>query len=98
YPNGYDRAAKSAQIMTESGKLLDFGCEGNRAFVRPSALALDRVYKSIYKLDELTLGLTVDGYLRSIQGSASAPFSLGELDGNIHELAPSQTVEFFSEQ
>jgi hypothetical protein len=97
YLDGYDRAAPQAQLMMESGKVYDFGCENTHAFARPSATQLDRVYKSAYKVDGKVFGLTLDGYVREIQGSASVPFSLGALDGQIHEIAPNQSYEFFGE-
>ena len=99
YPTGYDRAAKQAQLMTESGKVYDLGCNGTTAFLKPSATSLDQKYKSLYKVGALTLGLTTDGNLREISGSTSKPFSLGKgLDGQVHELMPNQAVEFYSER
>lgn len=97
YLTGYDRGAKTAQLMMESGAVMDLGCEGTRAFVRTSALRVDQKYKSVYKVGALTLGLTLDGNLREITGTGSRPFSLGALDGKITELAPNQSVDFFNE-
>jgi hypothetical protein len=97
YLTGYDRAAYTAQLMMESGKLFDIGCSNRQALLRPAQSQLDQVYKTVYRIGALTLGLTTDGNLREIQGSSSRPFSLGGLDGNIHELAPNQSVEFFGE-
>jgi len=99
YPNGYDRAAKTAQLMGESGRVYDVGCNGKRAFVQPSAISLDQKYKSLYKVGALTLGLTSDGFVREISGSTSKPFSLGRsLDGQIHEIMPNQAMDFFAER
>jgi hypothetical protein len=99
YPNGYDRAAKTAQLMTESGKVYDVGCNGNSAFVKASSITLDQKYKSLYKVGSLTLGLTSDGFVREITGSTSKPYSLGRsLDGQVHEIMPNQAIDFFSER
>jgi hypothetical protein len=98
YVNGYDRAAKSAQLMGESGKVYDIGCNGRTAFVQPSQITLDQKYKTLYKVGGVTLGLTTDGFLREITGSSSRPFPLGKgLDGQIHELMPNQALGFFAE-
>ncbi len=98
YPSGYDRAAKQAQLMTVTGKVYDLGCNGKTAFLTPSSTTLDQVYKSIYKVGGLTLGLTAEGSLREITGSTSRPFSLGAgLDGQVHEIMPNQSVGFFGE-
>lgn len=97
YPNGIDRAAKTVQLVMASGKLMDMGCSGTSAFLRGSAMTLDQKYKSIYKVGGLALGLTSEGMLREIQGNSSRPFSLGKLDGQIHEIAPNQSFSFFDE-
>lgn len=96
YPEGYDRAARSAQLMMESGKAYDFGCNGKRAFLQPSKSSYDQVYKSLYKVDGLTLGLTANGSLRELTGGGSQPFLPG-LDGRIQEIMPNQVVSFFEE-
>lgn len=99
YVNGYDRASKSAQLMTESGKVYDLGCNGTSAFLRASSTTLDLQYKSLYKVGSLTLGVTPDGNLREISGSTSRPYSLGRgLDGQVHEIMPNQAVDFYSER
>lgn len=98
YPNGYDRAAKTAQLMTQSGKVYDLGCSNNNPVLQLSSISLDQKYKSVYKVGQLTLGLTADGFLREIQGATSRAFTLGALDGNIHELVPNQAVDFFEER
>lgn len=98
YPNGYDRAVKMAHMVTESGKVMELGCESGRAFVRDSSVRLDQKYKSLYKVGAMTLGLTADGFVREISGSSSKPFSLGRgLDGNVHEIMPNHAVGFFAE-
>jgi hypothetical protein len=97
YPSGYDRAAKMALVTTQSGKVLEIGCNGTNAYAKDSTVTLDQKYKSIHKAGNLVLGLTMDGQLREIQGNSSRPFSLGGLDGNIVEIAPNQSVAFFAE-
>lgn len=99
YPDGYSRAAKTVQFTAESGRVYDLGCNAGRAFVKPSAISFDQKYKSIYKVGGLTLGLTMDGYVREITGNSSREFSLGKnLDGQIHEIMPNQVLDFFAER
>lgn len=98
YLNGYDRSAKQTQLMAESGKVYDLGCDGTTAFVRASSTTLDQKYKRIYKMDSLTLGLTTDGNLRQINGANSQPYSLGQgIDGQVRDIMPNQAVEFYAE-
>jgi len=99
YLSGYDRSAKQTQLVAQSGKIYDLGCNGTTAFLRASSTTLDQKYKRIYKVGALTLGLTMDGNLRSINGASSTAFSLGAgLDGQIHEIMPNQAVDFYSER
>lgn len=94
YPNGYDRAAASASLVTESGRVFDFGCQGTSAFVRPSNLTLDQPYKRIQKAGSDLVGLGQDGKLYKITGSSSSPISTS-LDGRIHDLVPYPSYSFF---
>jgi hypothetical protein len=98
YPNGYDRGARTAQLMTESGKVYDLGCSGGNPQLQFSSFTFDRKYKSMYKVGGLILGLTMDGFVREIQGTTSRPFALGGLDGNIYELMPNQAIDFYTER
>lgn len=99
YPNGYDRAAKSAHLMSDSGKVYEFGCPNTSSpSFTPSSITLDQKYTSVHKAGNLILGLTAEGSLREIQGASSRPFPLGALDGQIAELVPNQTIEFYGEQ
>lgn len=99
YPNGYNRAVKGAHLVMESGRVMELGCESNRAYVRDSSVRLDQKYKSLYKVGNLTLGLTAEGFVREISGTSSKAFSLGRgLDGNVHEIMPNQAVDFFAER
>lgn len=99
YLEGYDRAAKTAQLMMESGKLYDVGCSSTSSTVyQQSRTQLDQKYKSLYKVNGMVLGLTADGNLREIQGTSSRPFSLPGLDGKIFEIAPNSSFAFFGER
>ncbi|MGZ3654933.1 MAG: hypothetical protein ACXVCS_05245 [Bdellovibrionota bacterium] len=98
YTTGYDRSAKQTQLMTDSGKIYDLGCSGTKAFLKASATTLDQKYKHLYKVGALTLGLTTDGNLRSITGTTSKPYSLGKgIDGQVREIMPNQSVDFYAE-
>lgn len=98
YPSGYSRAARSALMIGDSGKVYEIGCTGTQAQIKPSTVTFDLKYKSVYKVENLVLGLTADGYLHEISGSTSKPYSLGDLDGQIHELVPNQAIDFFGEK
>ncbi len=95
YPNGYDRAVKSAHVAMASGKIFDMGCDGSgRAYLRASPLVLDQRYKRIHKAGTDVVGLTADGRLFKITGSTSTPLQTS-LDGRVYEIAPNQSVDFF---
>jgi hypothetical protein len=94
YPNGYDRAASSASIIMESGKVYDFGCQGTSAYLRQSSLVFDQPYKRIQKQGNDVIGLGKDGKLYKINGSTSTVLSTS-LDGRIYDLAPYQSFSFF---
>lgn len=96
YPNGYDRAAASASLIMESGKLYDFGCESGRGYLRPSSTTLDQVYKRIHKVGSDVIGVSKDGKLFKINGSTSTPISTS-LDGRVYEIAPNQSFKFFDQ-
>lgn len=94
YPNGYDRAASSAHLLMESGKIFEFGCSGGSPFLRASSVTFDQTFKRIYKAGNETVGLGQDGKLYRIQGSTSTPLSTS-LDGRIYELVPNNNYSFF---
>lgn len=95
YLNGYDRAATMAHLMMQSGRLYDIGCSSKSSpTLAPSSTSLDQVYKSLYKVGDLTLGLTMNGELRQVVGSSSRPFDVKGI-GAVREIAPNQTIDFF---
>ena len=97
YPDGYDRATYSAVLATESGALLDFGCNASKAFVSPSTLTFDQKYTRVLKVSNMVVGLTGDGRLFTISGSRSAPLQTS-LDGRVFDVAPTERVDFFEPQ
>lgn len=99
YPTGYDRASRVVQLLTQSGHMLEIGCDsGFNAFVRNSKMILDRPFKRVYKSGADILGLTTDGHLYRLSGEGnsltSTPLATSA-DGSIVELVPNQNVEFF---
>src|SRR5262249_33030297 len=94
YPNGYDRAAGSAYLLTTSGSVMEFGCENKKAFVRQASLTLDQKYKRVYKMGNTVLGLTNDGRLFQVNGTTSAPLQTS-VDGRVYEIAPTEGIQFF---
>lgn len=96
YPEGYDRGAKTAYVLMQSGNLFELGCSDfgkpflNRVLVR----LLDQPYKRVQKIGRDVLGLTPDGRLFKIENGQSTPVQTS-LDGRIHEIAPNTRSEFF---
>jgi len=95
YPNGVDRAARTVQMLTQDGSILDMGCDARGVgFVRASAFTMDQPFKRIYRSGQDVLGLSLDGHLFKVVGGVSTPYAT-QLDGQIHELVPMQTWAFF---
>lgn len=94
YPNGYDRAASSANIVMQSGRIMEFGCQGTTAFLRASNVTFDQSYKRMYKVGGSVLGLSNDGKLFRVTGNTSTQIRTS-IDGRISEIAPRQTYNFF---
>ncbi len=95
YPNGVDRAAQEVHLITESGSVLEVGCDQARtAFVRASALVLDQPFKRLYRSGDQVVGLTGAQQLFRLENGVSTPIST-DLDGQVFELAPLQTFTFF---
>ena len=97
YPTGYDRAAKSVNLTLESGKVATLGCNGSTPFLQDSNISYDRKFKSLYKVGDLTLGVSVDGDLLEVTSKGSRPYALPGLDGKAFDLVPNQAVDFFGE-
>lgn len=94
YPNGYDRAASSTFVLTDSGQVVEIGCNSNKGFVRAANLKLDQKYKRVYKVGSEVLGLSVDGRLFQINGATSTALPT-RADGKIFELIPNESYQFF---
>jgi hypothetical protein len=95
YPNGYSRDSYTVQLLTESGKALDIGCENKKASVKASNLRLDQPYSRIYKANGVVLGLS-NGKLYKIDGERSSGLQT-TIDGSISEITTQQTFEFFNQ-
>ena len=96
YPNGYDRAAASAMFVSESGQIMEFGCASGGAYVRASTTKFDQNYKRVQRAGNEVLGLTKDGRLFMINGATSSALQTSA-DGQIYELVPYQTYQFFDQ-
>jgi hypothetical protein len=94
YPNGYDRAAKAAQITTVGGDVFDIGCRGTTAFVTASATRLDQKYSRMYKVAGTVFGLNQTGELFNVEPNRSTILNLN-LPSKVIEIAPFQSYEFF---
>lgn len=93
--NGYDRVSRSSYVMTTSGDLYEFGCDTKAtASLKLSAVKLDQNYKRVHKVGDTLVGLTTDGHLFEIKNGKSTPI-VTAFDGQIYEIAPRQTFNFF---
>jgi hypothetical protein len=95
YPDGLDRGVETVQMLADNGTVQDIGCdEYGTAFIRASMLTLDQPFKRIYKMGTMVLGLSPDGHLFTISNGKSEPLNIS-LDGQIEEIAPTQSYGFF---
>jgi len=89
---GYNRAALSSFLATSSGKILEFGCQSLKPFLRASSVQLDRTFKRIHKVGNRLVGLS-EGSLYELSSNGSQLIR-SNLDGQIHEIAPRNRYEF----
>lgn len=94
YPNGYDRGSSKASLIMTSGRVFEMGCENKVGYVRAANIEFDQKFKRIHKAGNEIIGLTEDGRLHRINGARSTPL-VTAIDGQIHEMAPNQQVDFF---
>jgi hypothetical protein len=94
YPNGYDRVQRSNQLIMESGKVYEMGCNGTTPVLRDSGQRYDQAFKRMYRSGGETLGLGRDGKLYRVQGSTSSVVQTA-LDGRIHDFVSSESFSFF---
>ena len=94
YPNGYDRASKTAQFVSENGEIFDIGCKGTSPYLKLSPTRFDQKYSRMYKVAGQTLGLNSKGELFNVGTNFSTLINLN-LNSKIIEIAPFQNYEFF---
>ncbi len=94
YPNGYDRAAKSVQLVTESGDVFDLGCQGTKGFLNASAMKFDQKFNRVYKIGSQTYGLNSLGEVYTINANRSEKMNLN-LSSKVMEIVPFQNFQFF---
>jgi hypothetical protein len=92
YPNGYDRSAMSANMISENGDIYDIGCQRTTPYVKASALRFDQKYSRMYKVAGQNYGLNAAGDLFVVDTNTSTSLNLGL---KIIEIAPFQSYEFF---
>lgn len=93
--NGYDRVARSSYLVMESGAIYEFGCDTKaNAIVKLSSVKLDQTFKRVHKIGAMVIGLTNDGHLFEIKDGKSTALP-SAIDGQIHEIAPRATFNFF---
>ena len=94
YPNGYDRAAKAIQFVTESGDVYDLGCQGTKGYLNASTTKFDQKFNRIYKIGNQTFGLSAQGEVFSVNQTKSEKINLN-LASKVVEIVPFQNFQFF---
>lgn len=94
YPEGYDRNNRFSHLIASTGEVLELGCQNKRPYLKASDLKLDQKYKRIYKTGGQVVGLTMDGKIYQINNGTSTQIPTS-LDGQITEIVPQQSFEFF---
>lgn len=93
YPQGYSRATKSVQFVTENGDVFELGCQGSKAYAKAAA-AFDQKYSRVYKVGQDTFGLTPEGVVFQIVAGRSEKMSV-DLGSKIVEMVPTESYNFF---
>lgn len=96
YPDGYARDKYTANLVVESGAVYELGCVNKQASLKVSPVRLDQKYSRIHKANNLVFGLTAEGKLFKIESNRSTPVLTSV--GNIIEIVPQQSFEFFENQ
>lgn len=94
YPNGYDRNAYAVNLVMNNGSIYELGCASRKAYLKESSVKLDQNYKRLYKVNGQTIGLTAQGQLFKVDGGKSSALTTA-FDGQIIEIVPQQTFQFF---
>lgn len=94
YPEGYDRNNRFSHLLASNGEVFELGCQNKRPYLKASTVKLDQKYKRVYKTNGQVVGLTMDGKLFLINNGTSTQITTG-LDGQIAEIVPQQSFEFF---
>lgn len=97
YLTGYDRAASSALIQMASGDLFEVSCANKSPSLKASAIKLDQKFKTIHKVGTKVVGLSLGNELYSLEvaGNNGRSQSINTEIGDIVEVIPWQTFEFF---
>lgn len=96
YPNGYDREHLQAYIMMSNGQVMEAGCSSKtNAFVRATNISFDRPLVRLYKSGNVTLGLSDDGKLYSVNGQTTTHIPTAH-DGQIYELLANTNFNFYN--
>lgn len=94
YPNGYDRNAASVNLVNSQGGIYEIGCSSRKAYLKEASIKFDQNFKRLYKIGAQTVGLNAQGQLFRVDGGKSVPLSTA-FDGQIIEIVPQQTFQFF---
>lgn len=92
YPEGYRREADKVHLLTESSKVIELSCEGQRATARRIRLQFDRDYSRIENGVGDVLGIA-DQNLYRIEGNRSRQLRTG-LEGTVVDMVPYDTFDF----
>lgn len=99
YLNGYSREASATFVQTVDGSVFEIGCSSKtKAYIKEAAQKLDQKYSTIHKLGTQVLGLNANNQIYKLDLSSGSPSRSEVLAtdiGQIIEIAPYQTFDFF---
>lgn len=95
YPDGYARDKYTTNMTTTAGDVYELSCAGKKASLKASTMRMDQQFDRIHKVNGIVYGLT-QGNLFTIDGAGrSTPLATELTSGQVVEIVPQQTFEFF---
>jgi hypothetical protein len=94
YPEGYARDKYTVSLSTTTGDVLELSCVGKKASVKSVAMRMDQQFDRVHKVNGIVYGIA-QGNLFTIDGAGRSTPLTTELSGQIVEIVPQQTFEFF---
>lgn len=96
--NGYKRESKTSFLMTQSGALLEFGCNNTRPYMRPAVQTLDQNYKRVHRVGNRTFAINSNGDFFELTQAGSLKVVLPNEVGSVFEIAPQFAYDFIESE